>query len=91
MQTGLPIGIGHLHIVRLPATTTAGRGLCIGVVAVATQTLLTKVALATGDVERHQNRVTEFRFSTSGPTSSTTPVNSWPKVMPIRMSATRPL
>jgi hypothetical protein len=32
-----------------------------------------------------------FSFRTSGPTCSTMPVNSWPNVIPTRVSGTEPL
>ena len=97
------VGVGDAHILRLPAVVAARGvriaedaadrgGLGIGFVAIAVQLLLAEDALAAGDVERHQDVVADLQLlAPPAPTCSTTPVNSWPKVIPTRVSGTEPL
>jgi hypothetical protein len=59
--------------------------------AIAEHLLLAENTLAAGDVERHEHVVARLELLDLEPTCSTMPVNSWPNVIPMRVSGTEPL
>ena len=86
----VPVGVGHEHVLRLPADPAAHVDVAVrraGSVGVDVQAhagvaRLAHAAAAARDVERHRAEVARFDELDPRPDSITSPVISWPRIRP---------
>ena len=60
----------------------------VGVLAEREQLALACRAVAAGDRERHDDAVADLEVRDARPTSTTSPMNSWPRMSPVFMVGT---
>ena len=73
---------------RVPPQLLGHPGVGIGVLTDRVHPLLAGEADAAGDGEGHHHPIADFQLADTGPTSTTSPMNSWPRMSPGIMAGT---